>query len=200
MTVIWRSHPFRFTVLLSECIRCHMSQTAFKITHMLLSVFSHLRGHLCQDEHSMWFGTLYGGCQKEEVVTYIFRGPLNLNSTVASCYMSQMHEQLSLSAWLSTSSASQTQNIAFDSTLIYANLPIRQCIWSKLCLYLLLLKVLNRPQIQFHLTLKSALSHLSSLFLLFIATTQFQTPSLKLLSNKYSAKHLDAISHFIYFT
>lgn len=167
---------------------------------MLPSVFNHLRGHLCQDEHSMWFGTLCGGCQKEKMVTYILPGPLILNSSAVSCYISQMHEQLGLSAWTSTSSASQTQNIAFDSTLIYARLPIRRYIWSMLCLYLLLLKVLNRPKIQFHLTLKSALSHLFSLFPLFMATTQFQTPSLKLLPNKYNAKHIDPIFHFIYFT
>lgn len=196
MTVIWTSHPFLFTVLLSECIRCHMSQTVFKIAHMLPSVFNHLRGHLCQDEHSMWFGMLYGGYQKEEVVTYIFPGPLNLNSTAVSCYISQMREQLSLSAWLSTSSASQTQSIAFESTLIYANLPIRQ----QALFIFAVAEGLYRPQIQFHLTLKSALSRLFCLFPLFIATTQFQTPSLKQLSNKYNAKHLDSISRFIYFT
>lgn len=80
------------------------------------------------------------------------------------------------------------------------SLPIRQCIWSVLCLYWPLLKVLNRPQIQFHLTLKSAYSHLFSLFPLFIATIQFQTLSHKLLSNKYNAKLLDPISRFMYFT
>lgn len=205
MTVIWTSHLFLFTVHLSKCIRCHMSKNVFnmvfRITRMLPSVFNPLRGHICQDEHSMWIGTLCGGgCQKEEVVTYIFPVPLNLNSTAVSSYISQMRERVGLSAWLSTSSASPTQNIAFDSTLIYPSLPIKQCIWSVLCLYLLLLKVLNRPQIQFHLTLKSAHSHLFSLFPFFIATTQFQTPSHKLLSNKYNAKHLDPISRFIHFT
>lgn len=170
MSVICTSHFFLLTILLGKCIRCYITKDvlgmSFRITHMLPSVLSHLIHHLCQDENSMWVGTLcvWRGCQKEEVVTCTSSGPLNLNSTAVSCCISQMSEQLDLSAWLSSSSASQTQNLAFDSTLIYPSLPIRQCIWSMLWWYLLLLKVLNSPQIRFHLTLKSSHKNLSAPF------------------------------------